>query len=178
METEKWTHIKGWEGWYEISNFGNLKSLDRIVLRGSGEMPFKGKMLTWRVNPLGYWYYQLLRKGKKYMIWNHREVAKNFIPNIYNKPEVNHIDGNKGNNHYSNLEWCTRMENIHHAMKLGLWNGHGENGNLSKFTNEQVRKIRSEATGEFGEYSRLARKYSVSPNTMRILLRGESYINV
>ena len=69
----------------------------------------------------GYERVRLTVDRKKYSLKVHREVAKAFIPNPENKPQVNHIDGNKSNNAASNLEWVTNAENAHHAMENGLW---------------------------------------------------------
>ncbi|MEI4618393.1 HNH endonuclease, partial [Bacillus cereus] len=71
----------------------------------------------------GYYRVELNHKGKRLRFYSHRLVAKTFINNIDNKPEVNHIDGDKLNNHVSNLEWCTGEENMRHAIDNGLRKG-------------------------------------------------------
>ena len=76
----------------------------------------------------------------------HRFVAKAFVPNPENKPYVNHIDGNKQNNHYTNLEWCTHEENMEHARKTGLWKAHmhthkGTDHGMCKVTEDDVHRI-------------------------------------
>lgn len=74
----------------------------------------------------------------------HRAVAKAFVPNPENLPEVNHIDGNKANNHYSNLEWVSRLENMRHAYKAGLAkNGFGDKSSRAVLTEVQVLEIRA-----------------------------------
>ena len=78
------------------------------------------RYLKSRVNRYGYLHINLRKDKKGYDKTIHRLVAKAFIPNPENKPEVNHIDGNKLNNHVSNLEWCTRSENTKHAFDTGL----------------------------------------------------------
>lgn len=70
----------------------------------------------------------------------HRLVAMTFIPNPENKPEINHIDGNKTNNDVSNLEWVTRKENADHAIKIGLYNPRGETNGSSIYTEKQIRE--------------------------------------
>ena len=103
---EIWKTINDFEG-YIISNFGNL-----ISLKNS-----QTKYLTKRINKKGYVEYKLTRNGKSSYYKAHRLVAKTFIPNPENKPQVNHIDGNKQNNHVDNLEWCTNSENQLHAYR-------------------------------------------------------------
>lgn len=73
----------------------------------------------------------------------HRLVAKYFVNTVENKEQVNHIDGNKQNNHYSNLEWCTTQENTKHALENGLANARGEKHGASKLIPENVIDIRN-----------------------------------
>lgn len=78
------------------------------------------KPLAPRKNSNGYFFVNLTYKKEIKNEPAHRIIAVSFIPNPENKPQVNHKDGNKLNNHVSNLEWCTRSENMKHAFKLGL----------------------------------------------------------
>lgn len=143
MIEEKWKDIEGYEGLYQVSNLGNIKSLERKVLCKNGEFktiheknrkPFKDKD--------EYLGLTLSKNGKLQTIKVHREVAKAFIPNNNNKEQVNHIDGNKNNNIISNLEWCTNQENRNHAIKNGLANQRGEHNPMSKLTLELAKEIR------------------------------------
>lgn len=111
---EIWKDIKGFEGEYLISNYGNVKSLDRrLAYRNQLR---KGKILTPCPNSHGYLRVQLGNK-KRYFI--HRLVAEAFIDNEESKPCVNHIDCNPKNNYVDNLEWCTHKENMEYASKTG-----------------------------------------------------------
>jgi hypothetical protein len=103
---EQWKEIEGYEGLYEISNYGSVKNS-------------RGKI---RVNCFNgvYYHITLSKKCKFKTLLIHRLVALHFIPNPENKLEVNHIDGDKFNNHYINLEWNTRSENTIHSIKTGL----------------------------------------------------------
>ncbi len=104
--------ISGTYGLIEVSDLGNVRSR----LRG---YPHSLKTQT---DKKGYQRFTVNIKGKKHTYKLHREVAKAFLPNPKNLPQVNHIDGNKNNNCVANLEWCTNRDNAHHAIKNGLWN--------------------------------------------------------
>lgn len=114
---EIWKDIKDYEGKYQVSNLGRVRSLDRKV----GNHPRKGKVLKPCVNRNGYLSVNLYSKNTNRKVKSvHRLVAQSFIPNIEGKLEVNHIDGNKQNNKIDNLEWCTMSENKIHAYKTRL----------------------------------------------------------
>lgn len=120
--TEEWRAVVGYEGLYEVSNQGQVRSVNRSRKgRYDCSARVRGQMLK-PINQNGY-LLATLRKGgiqKHYRI--HRLVADAFIPN--ENPErnrVNHIDGDKSNNNVTNLEWCTYRENAIHAINNGLW---------------------------------------------------------
>ncbi len=90
-----------------------IRSLDLFYsVSDDGRVFFQGKELPQKPNSQGYMYVTINKKRVRV----HRLVAKAFVPNPYNKPDVNHIDGNKQNNHYTNLEWVTKKENQRHAV--------------------------------------------------------------
>jgi hypothetical protein len=135
---EEWKDIPEFKG-YQVSNSGQVKSLQRVLMR-SNNRPFtiSEKILKQYKDGSGYLYVCLPNKGFKAGFKNirvHRLVANAFIPNIYNKPQVNHKDGNKTNNLSLNLEWCDNSENQIHAYKLGLNHSNplmGYSNNLSR----------------------------------------------
>ena len=117
---EVWKDIVGYEGLYQVSNYGRVKSLDKIDSKGYHR---REKILRTPSSKDGYCQTGLTKEGIRKMYKVHRLVADAFISNPKNKPQVNHIDGNKTNNHITNLEWVTRAENMKHAYKIGLTKG-------------------------------------------------------
>ena len=115
---EVWKDIPNYEGLYQVSNLGNIKSLSF----GAKNHKLSNIVTLLKKTPsnMGYYKVELYKNGKSKMYYVHRLVAMTFIPNPENKPQVNHIDGDKSNNSVSNLEWATSKENLHHAVNTGL----------------------------------------------------------
>ena len=113
--SEIWKDIKGYEGLYQVSNFGRIRSLTRQVENGKGLYVRNGQEMKQAYSSTGYKIVALCKDGKRKMFKVHRLVAIAFIDNPLNKKEVNHIDGNIENNLMENLEWVTHRENIIHA---------------------------------------------------------------
>lgn len=109
--TEEWKPIKGFEGLYEVSNFGNILSLK---WRGGS----KPKLMTPIIHKNGYCNMALSKNGVIKRCLVHRLVAEAFISNPYNLPQINHKDEIKTNNHVSNLEWCTQAYNNVYGTRL------------------------------------------------------------
>lgn len=112
MQEEIWKPVVGFEGLYEVSNLGRVRSLNRIVVDKNMRAVFhKGKVLSLRNN--GGYYAVILtpKEGRRVNRTVHRLVGFAFIPNPENKPEIDHIDGNPRNNKVDNLHWVTHKEN-------------------------------------------------------------------
>lgn len=119
--------IDGTDSGYEVSSVGDIRNIKT------------GKILSLSMSSKGYKITKIYVNKKKIPCISHRMVALAFIPNPENKPQVNHINGNKTCNWYGNLEWTTCKENIHHAVEHGLtYKGVGEAANHSRYNNEQI----------------------------------------
>lgn len=116
---EIWKSIQDYEGIYECSSLGRIRSLDRYVLDSKRQIYFfvKGCELKPRKNKNGYLQVSLNKKGKRKMAYVHRIIAETFLEKIKDKNTINHIDGDKNNNCVDNLEWCTYSENNKHSYK-------------------------------------------------------------
>lgn len=119
QENEIWKDVIGFEGYYQISNLGRVKSLARWKQNHSKKQFIKERIMKPYLS-VGYWKITLMKfhKSKKYFI--HRLLGIHFIPNPENKPEINHMKGIKTNLDIKFLEWATGKENAQHAVRTGL----------------------------------------------------------
>lgn len=149
---------------YEVSNMGRVRSLDGVIMRKDGKSyTCTGKILKpYKVDD-----YLLITLGRDYKghFLVHRLVAEAFIANPENKPQVNHKDGNTINNCVDNLEWNTRIENMQHALRTGLWHPElrrGEKHPLHKLSEQEVRDIKKLIqTKQYTQHT-IAQMYNVS----------------
>ena len=120
----QWKPIRGYEGLYEVSDYGDVRSLDREVIQGarggsSSTHIYKGQMLKPRKQYNGYMTVNLAKNGTFQRVSIHRLVGYHYLEKPSGKDCINHLDGNPENNHVSNLEWCTQSENIQYAYDKG-----------------------------------------------------------
>lgn len=115
--------IKGFEGYYEISNFGKVKSLPRKIIRTKDGriQTVKERILKFGTGTNGYNFVHCRMNEKSSYLYIHRLVATHFVFNEYSKPCVNHLDRDKKNNIWTNLAWVTLKENSEHACETGLF---------------------------------------------------------
>lgn len=142
MKNEVWKDIEGYEGLYQISNLGRVKSLKRKVKgnKNQGERFQYERIMKQTICSTGY-YSVTLKKDtiKTYKV--HRLIAQAFIPNPNNYLIINHKDGNKLNNDIYNLEWCTYSHNVKEAYKMGLCEKQRENSRKRfKECNKKINK--------------------------------------
>lgn len=113
--TEEWRAVPGYEGYYEVSNLGRVRSVDRRVLNKNGsKRSFKGVVMSQQAHYKKYMMVWLRMSGSRQKMYVHRLVALAFHPNPEDKEMVNHKDKDRQNNHWMNLEWCTIEENTEH----------------------------------------------------------------
>ena len=152
---EVWKDIKGYEGFYQISNFGNVRSLKKW----SGIYKVyvdREKILKTTKFSNGYCFVSL--KSKKYTV--HRLVAEAFLENPNNYPIINHKDGNKQNNKIDNLEWCTYKHNIKEAQRIGLYDKRNKNISNNPIRSKKI-KILDKRSGKEKIYKNM-KKASIS----------------
>lgn len=140
-DEEIWIPVKGFEDRYQISNHGRLKSFTIKMIKSFPN----GYILKGTVDSSGYLGIMLgYSKSERYKNRIHVLVGEHFIPKNESglKLCINHLDGNKLNNHWSNLEWITLSENVKHAVMSGLFDKKGEKHTHAKLTNEKVLEMR------------------------------------
>lgn len=181
--SEVWKDIKGYEGLYQVSNLGRVKSLARTWNAGKNAKINRyspERIMRLEKMKKGYLRACLSKSGSREKILAHVIVAKMFIDNHENKPQVNHKDGNKQNNKASNLEFVTNKENNNHAWENGL-NDHnrkrmtGCNNHASKLENDFVvaEMRRKYATGNYLQ-KELAEEYGISGGQACAILNNKS----
>jgi hypothetical protein len=159
---ENWKDIQGYEGLYQISDLGRVKSVDRTKILPTGGLQHLPETIMKLHNNKGYWIAKLSKKSKIFSAKVHRLVAQHFHENPENKPEVNHLNG-KDDNRAISLEWATKSENMQHSFRVGTHVSpacKGEKNGQSKLTREQVENIRNKYSNS--STRKLAAEYGVS----------------
>ncbi|MBQ4405193.1 MAG: NUMOD4 motif-containing HNH endonuclease [Selenomonadaceae bacterium] len=166
---EIWRNVVGYEGLYQVSSFGRVKSF-----YGIGE-----RLLTPSANKSGYQYTVLTDKNKiRKSCKVHTLVARTFLPNPENKPVVHHRDSNRANNRVSNLEWVTHRENTAYAVQNGSYDKPDSCASpRAKLTADDVRYIRAHYVPRHREFgaNALARKFDVSQSTILNVVHYVTY---
>ncbi len=160
---EIWKQIVGYEGCYEISSLGSVKSMERVVINGVRNKSIKSRILKQWATPTGYIYVTLSKNGVRKNEIVHILAATAFIDNPDKKPQVNHIDGVKSNNRICNLEWNTAKENCDHKINVLKKHNKGDSHPSSKLNSLEVESIRKMYTDGVRQ-SIISEKYSIAKN--------------
>jgi hypothetical protein len=159
--------IQGFEN-YEVDELGQVWSLPKKTRKGT-------RLIKALRHPkTGYMYLDLCKNGNVKKFTVHRLVALAYLPNPENKPQVNHINGDKTDNRLENLEWCTRSENQKHSIDIGLRSAKGVKNSQCKLTEQDVLYIRN--SKENG--SILAKKFNISHPTICDIRKGRSWTHI
>ena len=138
---EIWKPVVGYEGIYEVSSLGRVKSCERTIIRSNGrEINFPDKIMKPSINHKGYLIIDLRKNGNRQGGFIHRLVGKAFIDNPLNKERINHKNGDKTDNRVQNLEWVTNQENMAHAYKFL--------GRTNKAASESRKRIVEQLNGD------------------------------
>lgn len=162
---ELWRPVVGYEGLYEVSNLGGVRSLDRIVSRGNQTLRLKGAIKNPAEDSYGYLQARLTKDGKGKLVLVHRLIAMAFIENPESLPEVNHLDLDKKNNAALNLEWSLHSDNMKHAGDRGRLCGYMNKNKRIKLCPASVAGIR-EASRLGGTHRGIASSFGVSSTTV------------
>ena len=173
---EEWKNITGYSGNYLISSFGRVRSVGRFrKSKGGYQCKVYDKILKSAICN-GYKIIGLSFQGKVKTRFIHRLVAKEFIPNKDNLPEVNHKNGIKHDNYIFNLEWTTHRMNGQHASRIKLLAVGSKHG-LSKLKEPQIPTIRREY--RYGKSTiEISKQYKVNPETIRSVIIGKTWKHV
>lgn len=159
----EWQPVKGYENWYQVSRDGQIRRTD-------------GSPVTQFLSDQGY---SLARVSKPRAVLRvHRIVAEAFIENPLCLPIINHIDCNRSNNSFENLEWCTQKQNLDHSRNLGrmcqnFWLG--KRSPNSSLTDEAVEEIRKRYSEGGISYESLAKSFGTNKRTVGRIIKGETY---
>ena len=185
QENEIWKEVKGFEDYYIVSSIGN-------VMRKEGTSHLESKKLKMLLDKDGYHRVNLKVNQKGFNRLVHRLMCQAFLQNPDDKPQVNHINGIKGDNRLENLEWCTLSENRQHAYDTGLQNSNtrkGSKNNFAKLSKEDVLKIRSLYKGDLRgvkpenyngriTMKQISSQFNVTDGCIRAILKNKNWKHI
>ena len=163
FEQEIWKDIPEYKGKYQISNLGNIRYVG------------KTKLIKQQINKDGYFIVSL-RIGKTKKTYRvHRLVAQVFIPNLLNKPQINHKDGIKTNNCVDNLEWVDAKENIEHAYKIGIYNPYQHSMAMNKYKKKVIKIKDGIIVAQYDSLSMASKQNNVSKQSIYSAIKNPNY---
>lgn len=166
---EIWKDVPGFEGYYQVSSMGRVKSVDRVKCDG---VRMKGRIRKTHLDACGYELVQLRKDGAMKHFSVHRLVALAFIPNPEGLPQVNHIDEVRNHNTVDNLEWCDHVYNNNYGSKA--FASRGERNSQCKYSEQTIREVRNSFIPRDPNYgiTPLAKKYGMSQAHLCSILKG------
>ena len=171
---ERWKSVKNYEGLYEVSDCGRVRSLPHKTQgRVNCVMTFPSRVLKPQKKRNGYYQVALSKNGHKTWFAIHRLVAEAFLDKQGDNLQVNHKDCDKSNNKVSNLEWCTPQENMLHASKNNKLRGHVT---LTQEIADEVKRLHKPYDKEYGTKP-LAIKFGIGETTVRDIVHGRRWCN-
>jgi hypothetical protein len=186
MQPETWRAVVGFEGLYEVSTTGSVRSLERVVRRRCKRVPFKtvrGTILKPCIKKGGYPEVALSKDGRPKRMMIHRLVALAFIPN----PEpavltcVDHINGNTADARIENLRWVTQKQNINYARDRGAFDNrtypNGSRAPNAKLTEEAVILIRNSCV-KYGDKRKIAERFGVDQSLISRILKRKAWAHI
>ena len=169
--------IPNYERYYKVTEYGQVISLPRVIKNRLNTRTTKERILKTHINIRGYECATLIIDNMRFHTVVHRLVAQAFVPNPFNKPFINHKNGIKTDNHYSNLEWCTQKENVKHSFTNGLQTNIGENNPKSQLTEILVKEIRNKY--ELGDSIKsISMEYNVTWNTIAAVVKNRTWTHL
>lgn len=176
---EVWKDIEGYEGIYQVSNLGKIKSLYRKVFYSDGRTyTYKEKVLNWNImKKVNRCYVHLYKNSERKAMLVHRVVALAFIPNPNNLPEINHINGITTDNFVSNLEWITHSENMKHGFRTGLINNTGVLHGNNIYNEDQIRRVKKYLLESKGQ-AEIERLTGVGRATVYEIKKGRQWTHI
>jgi len=165
---ENWKSMSEFPNYY-VSNKGRIKSVDHITIDKNGKVLHqKGKILKQFSRSSQYKFVNIKNINGHFICRDvHRLVAQTFIPNLDNKPQVNHIDGNRTNNNVSNLEWVSAKENMQHAFTTGLINKEKQIQSHLYNARPVIMKKNGHVIKRFRSFKETAREMKTNPQSIK-----------
>jgi hypothetical protein len=172
---EEWEDISDYEEYYQASNHGRVRSLDRYIIRNGSQALIKGKVLKLQKDEHGYIRTTICKNNKRKCLLVHRLVLTVFDRPPKDNEEGNHKDGNKENNYKSNLEWCTHKQNCDHRDSILDRHCRGERSGKSELTDNKVREIKGLLKEIKITQKEIAKLYNVSQGMISSIKSGKRW---
>lgn len=173
---EIWKDVPDYEGYYQVSNLGKVRSVDRVITHSySGTAKLKGKLLRLTLHKSGYFFCSLSKGCHRKTGFVHQLVMSAFVGKQLDGMDVAHNDGNSTNNHLSNLRYATRKENQADRITHGTHN-RGERQGASKLTESDVKDIRW--LSQFHTYSSIATFFRLSRRHITDVVNGKCWAHI